>query len=356
MSQLARYASVDVLRGLAVAAMLLVNNPGDWDHVYPPLRHAEWHGCTPTDLIFPLFLFIVGVSIALGLVPRLEGGDDERQLQRSAYRRAAKIVGLGLLLHALAFWWLDKEWFRPWGVLQRIGLCFLLAASVALQLRPRAQWLLIAALLLGYWLLLALGGGYAPLDNIASRVDTWLLGPMNYEFDASTGRAHDPEGLLSTLGALATTLLGLRAGDSLRRGHTGAILAGGLAALMLGAIWSRWLPLNKNLWTSSYVVWTAGWAALALWCANLLVDRNDAPALGRRFGINAVAAYAGSAVMVCAVVGLGWWAPIYRTGFTDWMTPLTGPYVPSLAFALTFVALWWLVVWWMDRRGWHIRL
>jgi predicted acyltransferase len=356
LSRIARFASVDALRGLAVAAMLLVNNPGDWDHVYPPLRHAEWHGCTPTDLIFPMFLFIVGVSIALGLVPRMEGGTDRRQLRRSASLRAAKIVGLGLLLHAFAFWWLDKDWFRPWGVLQRIGLCFLLAVAVALHLRPRAQWLLIAVLLLGYWLTLALGGGYAPLDNVASRVDTWLLGPMNYQFDASTGRGHDPEGLLSTLGALATTLVGLRAGDSLRRGQTGAILAAALAALVLGALWSRWLPLNKNLWTPSYVVWTAGWTALALWCANRLIDRHGAPALGRRFGINAIAAYAGSAVMVYALVGLGWRTPVYRTGFADWMTPFTGPYVPSLAFALTFVALWWLVAWWMDRRGWYIRL
>jgi predicted acyltransferase len=347
---------VDVLRGLAVAAMLLVNNPGDWDYVYPPLRHAQWHGCTPTDLIFPLFLFIVGVSIALGLVPRMDRGDDQRQLQRSAYLRAAKIIGLGLLLHALAFWWLDREWFRPWGVLQRIGLCFLLAATVALHLRPWAQWLLIAGLLVGYWLLLTVGGGYAPLENIASRTDTWLLGPMNYQFDASTGLGHDPEGLLSTLGALATTLLGVRAGDWLRRGRSGAILAAGLAGLLLGGLWSVWLPFNKNLWTSSYVVFTAGWAALALGCANLLVDRRGAPALGRRFGVNAIAAYAGSAVMVYVLIGLGWWAPIYRAGFADWMTPHAGPYVPSLAFALTFVALWWLVVWWMDRKRWYIRL
>jgi predicted acyltransferase len=351
-----RYASVDALRGAAVAAMLLVNNPGDWDYVYPPLRHAQWHGCTPTDLIFPMFLFIVGVSIALGLVPRMERGDDQRQLQRSAYLRAAKIIGLGLLLHALAFWWLDREWFRPWGVLQRIGLCFLLAATVALHLRARMQWLLIAALLVGYWLLLAVGGGYAPLENIASRTDTWLLGPMNYEFNAATGLGHDPEGLLSTFGALATTLLGVRAGDWLWRGQTRAIFVAGVAALVLGGLWSLSLPLNKNLWTPSYAVWTAGWAGLALWCANLLVDRRGAPALGRRFGVNAIAAYAGSAVMVYALIGLGWWEPIYSAGFAGWMTPHAGPYVPSMAFALTFVVLWWLVVRWMDRKRWYIRL
>jgi len=344
------------VRGLAVAAMLLVNNPGDWNHVYWPLQHAKWHGCTPTDLIFPFFLFTVGVSLALGFVPRLESGADRAQLLRAASGRAIRIVALGLLLHALAFWWLDKAYFRPWGVLQRIGVCFLLAAVAAIYLRPRAQWWLIAALLLGYWLLLRGGGSYAPLENLASRIDTRLLGPMNYEFDVSTGRGHDPEGLLSTLGALATTLLGLRAGDWLRRGRSDRLLALGAMALAIGGLWSLWLPLNKNLWTSSYALWTAGWAALALWLANVLIDRRGAPALGRRFGVNAIAAYAGSAVMVYALIGLRWWEPLYRVGFADWMTPIAGPYVPSLAFAVAFVWVWWLIVWWMDRRGWHIKL
>ena len=274
-----RYASVDALRGIAVAAMLLVNNPGDWAHVYRPLRHADWHGCTPTDLIFPLFLFVVGVSIALGLVSRLEGGADRVRLQRSAYVRAAQILGLGLLLHALAFWSLDKALFRPWGVLQRIGLCFLLAAGAALYMRPRAQWWLIAALLLGYWVLLDSVAVTRHSRTFASRMDAWLLGPMNYQFDPATGRGHDPEGLLSTLGALATTLLGLRAGDWLRHGRTGALMLAGVAALALGYVWSLWLPLNKNLWTPSYALWTAGWAALALWLAHLLVDRRGFRAL-----------------------------------------------------------------------------
>jgi predicted acyltransferase len=351
-----RYASLDALRGLTVAAMLLVNDPGDWGHVYRPLLHAPWHGCTPTDLVFPFFLFIVGVSIAVGLVPRLEGGADRVRLRRSACWRAAKIIGLGLALHALAFWWLDKEWFRPWGVLQRIGLCFLIAAGVALHLRARMQWVLIIVLLLGYWLLLGVGGGYAPLENLASRIDTRLLGPMNYQFDDATGRGHDPEGLLSTVGAVATTLLGLRAGDALRRGHAGVLLRSGVAALVVGSLWSLWLPLNKNLWTSSYVVWTAGWAMLALWLAHSLIDLRGAPALGRRFGVNAIAAYAGSAVMVYALAGLGWQEPLYRYGFAGWMTPLLGPYVPSLAFAAAFVGFWWAVMWWMDRRGWYLKL
>lgn len=234
-----RFASVDALRGLTVAAMLLVNNPGDWGHVYAPLLHAGWHGCTPTDLVFPFFLIIVGVSIALGVVPRLEAGGSRGALMRTLAVRALRIVGLGLLLHLLAWWWLDMAHFRPWGVLQRIGLCFLAAGAVALWLAPRTQWLLLGGLLLGWWALLAWGGSVAPWDNFASRVDTSLLGPLLYQFDPATGRGHDPEGLLSTLGALATTLLGVRAGDWLRHGRRRALWIAALVSLLSGCC-GRW--------------------------------------------------------------------------------------------------------------------
>ena len=268
-----RFASVDALRGLTVAAMLLVNNPGDWGHVYAPLLHAGWHGCTPTDLVFPFFLIIVGVSIALGVVPRLEAGASRGALVRTLAVRALRIVGLGLLLHLLAWWWLDMAHFRPWGVLQRIGLCFLAAGAVALWLAPRTQWLLLGGLLLGWWALLAWGGSVAPWDNFASRVDTSLLGPLLYQFDPATGRGHDPEGLLSTLGALATTLLGVRAGDWLRHGRRRALWIAALVSLLLGLLWAMVLPWNKNLWTPSYVLWSGGWAMLALATAHALVGR-----------------------------------------------------------------------------------
>src|SRR5690606_21445501 len=175
-----RLASVDALRGLTVAAMLLVNNPGDWGHVYAPLLHADWHGCTPTDLVFPFFLFVVGVSIALGIVPRVEAGADPGGLQRGVVVRALKIIAIGLLLHALSMWLLDRPVFRIMGVLQRIGLCFLVAALLALHVRPRLQWLLIGIILLGYWALLATGGSYAPGENLANRFDTALLGRHQY--------------------------------------------------------------------------------------------------------------------------------------------------------------------------------
>ena len=336
--------------------MLLVNNPGDWGHVYAPLLHAQWHGCTPTDLVFPFFLFIVGVSIALGLLPRVETGAGLGVLRHAVVRRAAKIIGLGLLLHLLAFWLLEPAAFRPWGVLQRIGICFCIAGLLATATSARQQWALIATLLLGYWALLASGGSYAPWQNLVSRVDTWMLGALAYQYDPVSGRGHDPEGLLSTLPAIATTLLGLRAGQWLRNGETRLLLRAALLFLVTGWLWSQALPFNKNLWTSSYTLWTAGWAMLALWLGHVLVDQLKWPPLGRSFGVNAIAAYAGSAAMVHVLAGLGWWEPVYRLGFSAWLTPRFGPTVPSLAFALAFVAFWWMVVRWMDRRGWHLKV
>ncbi|WP_425605383.1 acyltransferase family protein [Pseudoxanthomonas putridarboris] len=350
-----RFASVDALRGITVAAMLLVNTPGDWSHVYAPLLHAEWHGCTPTDLVFPFFLFVVGVSIALGIVPRVEAGASRTALARAVGWRAAKIVALGLALHLLAFWLLDKPWFRPWGVLQRIGVCFAVAGMVAIHAKPRVQWAAIVALLLGYWALLA-PGGYAPFANLASRLDTALIGPMVYQWDAASGRGHDPEGLLSTLPAIATTLLGLRAGAWLRAGALKPLLAGGVSCIALGLLWAQLMPINKNLWTSSYALFTSGCAMLALLLCHVAIDRRGWPALGRRFGVNAIAAYVGSAAMVVVLAGFGWMEPVYRHGFANWMTPRFGPYPPSLAFAVSFVLLWWAIVAWMDRRGWYLKV
>lgn len=355
MSGAVRFRSVDALRGLTVAAMLLVNTPGDWGHVYAPLLHADWHGCTPTDLVFPFFLFVVGVSIALGVVPRAAQGADLHALHRAILARGLRIVGLGLLLH-LAMWWAyDLPHYRPWGVLQRIGLCFLLAAPIAIHLGARAQWALVAALLLGWWALLA-PDGYAEFRNLADRIDTALFAPHLYRYDAATGLGRDPEGLLTTLPALATVLLGVRMGTWLRCGQRRRLQLAALAMLAAGALWSLAMPLNKALWTSSYVLWSAGWATLALWLLHVLVDRRGWPALGRSFGANAITAYAGSALLVCALVAAGVWGDLYQAGFAAWMTPLAGPYLPSLAFALAFVALWWGVVHWMDRRGWHLKV
>ncbi|RDZ26931.1 acyltransferase family protein [Lysobacter silvisoli] len=351
-----RYPSVDALRGITVAAMLLVNNPGDWGHVYAPLLHAQWHGCTPTDLIFPLFLFVAGVSLALALGPRIERGDPPPLLARSVLTRAARIFGLGLLLHLCAWWAFDLAHYRIMGVLQRIGLCFALAGLCAVYLPARAQWGLLLALLLGYGLLLAAGGSYAPYANLASRFDTQLLGLHVYQLEPGSGRGHDPEGLLSTLGALATTLLGLRAGQWLRAGNSRALWIAALACMAVGYAASYLQPFNKNLWTPSYVLWTGGIACAVLAAGHWAVDRRGWPALGRAFGVNAIAAYAGSAFLLYALAAAGWLEPLYRHAYADWMTPRYGPYLPSLAYALAFVALWWAVVRLLDARRIHIKI
>jgi len=348
-----RLASVDALRGCTVAAMLLVNDPGDWDHVFAPLEHSVWNGCTPTDLVFPFFLFVVGVSVALALGPRKEQGADGAALMRAALVRALRIVVLGLLINGLAWLIMPGAHLRIPGVLQRIGVCFAAVAAFEVYASPRVQWAAIVAILLGYWGLLVLGGSLEPWTNLASRVDSAVFGPFVYQIDPASGRGHDPEGLLGVLPSIATCLLGLRAGYWLRGERIKTLLLAGTAALLLGALWSRVFPLNKNLWSSSFVLWTGGWAMLALVLFHVLVDRRGWPAIGRRFGVNAVAAYAGSELMQILLPGLGLQEPLYRVAFAHWISE---PYVASLAFALVFVLVWWGIVWVMDRRRWYVKL
>lgn len=339
-----RFLSVDVLRGWAVAAMLLVNYPGSWAHVYAPLEHSEWNGFTPTDLIFPTFLYVVGVSIALGLKPGMPLG--------KIWVRALRLIVVGLLLYAVAMWGYGKEHFRIWGVLQRIGLCYGVAATLALHLKPRGQWLAIGGILLGYWALLAGNGGYVPWDNLASRVDTWLAGVHNYQFDAATGKGHDPEGLLSTLPAIATTLLGVRAGSWLRERGFAFLLRAGVVLLALGWAWAWLMPWNKNLWTSSYVVYAAGWSTLLLALCHGLFDLRGVPPVGRSMGINAITAYAGSWLLACVFEKFGVFAAAYAQA-TTWL----GDGKPaSLMVAVAFVALWWGLMWGMEKQGWRVTI
>src|SRR5690242_18225762 len=248
-----RLASLDALRGLTVAGMLLVNDPGDWDRVYRPLEHAGWNGCTPTDLVFPFFLFVMGVSVALAILPRLEQGAAPGRLRNAALWRALRILVLGLAINALAAWWLPAREMRWPGVLQRIGVCFAVVAALAIHTPRRAWWLAIAALLAGYSVLLLSGGTLDKWANVVDRIDGAVFRRYVWDHDPATGLVHDPEGLPATLPAIASSLLGLCAGLWLRAGQLGRLLVAGVAALALGAAWSWWIPLNKNLWTPSFV-------------------------------------------------------------------------------------------------------
>lgn len=359
----ARLDSIDALRGLAVAAMLFVNDPGSWEHVYWAFDHAHWHGCTPADLVFPFFLFIVGVSLSLSTGARLEQGTHPDVLRTPLLVRAARIVAVGLVLHALAYWLMNKPHFRPMGVLQRIGIDFAVVALLVLYTSARTQWLVAGGILVGYYGLLLGGDDLSKAGNVVSQFDARILGAWAYEYDPSTRQGHEPEGLLSTLPSIVTTLLGYRAGCLLRQRRLTTLAVGGAVLLGLGWAWSYAVPFNKNLWTPSFTLWTAGWACLAVVLAHQWIDRRGWPAVGRAFGKNAIAAYALSWLLTCVVEGGGWGQSLYATGF-GWIGSLTTPRVGALnapllqshAYALAWVALFAGVVWAMDRRKFYIRL
>lgn len=356
-----RLASVDALRGLTVAAMIFVNDPGDWWHIFGPFGHAPWHGCTPTDLIFPTFLFIAGVSQALAAGPLRDGGADTAALQRDWWWRALRLVLLGWLLAAIAVAALPRPptepvpW-RPMGVLPRIGLCCALAGWLLLHAGTRARWLAYAGLLAGYGALLAWWGDLSRDGSLPSRVDALVLGRLAYHHDPATGLGYDPEGLLSTLGALSNTVLGGLCGDWLRRGQRGRlILAGGLLAVAGLLVQWRWMPMNKSLWTPPFALFSGGFSVLVLVLVHTLVDRLGWPPLGRAFGVNAITAYAGSILLLCLLDGTPLHAWIYEREFT-WMVPYVGPKIPSHLYALAQVLLWWGVLRWMDQRGLRLRI
>ncbi|HAI46282.1 MAG TPA: DUF5009 domain-containing protein [Stenotrophomonas sp.] len=348
-----RLGSIDALRGLTVAAMLLVNNPGDWSAVFAPLRHAEWHGCTPTDLVFPFFLFLVGVSMAFSVAPRAQDPLARPALAKGVLERALRIAIAGVLLHLLVWWAMHTHHFRIWGVLQRIALCAAVVGVVAVYARPRVQAALLVALLVGYTVLLLGTGDLAPWTNPASRLDTTLFAPLLYRYDPLTGLGHDPEGLLSSAGAIASTLLGLIAGGWLRARRLRGLGLLALACLLGGVLLAPVLPFNKQLWTPSFVLWTGGLSVTALLLAHLLVDRAGLPALGRRFGVNAIAAYLGSSAMALLLIGSGTWAWLYQGVLA--LLP-HAPTLASLLCALLFVAVWWGVVWMLDARRIYLKI
>lgn len=348
-----RMGSIDALRGLTVAAMLLVNNPGDWGNVYAPLLHADWHGFTATDLIFPLFLFIAGVSMAFSLSPRAGEAALRPALQRGLLQRALRILVAGALLHLLAWCLLDLPAYRLWGVLQRIAVCVAVVGVLAIRTRARTQWIVLVGLLAGYAAVLLGAGSLDHWHNPASRLDTALFAPMLYQYQPLTGLGHDPEGLLSTAGAIATTLLGLIAGGWLRARQLGALAGLALGCAALAALGWAWLPLNKHLWTPTFVLWSGALSVAALLAAHLLVDRWGAPALGRRFGVNAIAAYLGSSAMALILAASGGWAWLYQQALAAFPD---APKLASLLCALGFVAFWWAVVAVLDARRIHLKI
>jgi len=358
-----RLLSLDALRGLTVAAMVLVNNPGTWRAVYAPLRHAEWHGWTPTDLVFPFFLFIVGVAIPLALGRRLSAGQSRSDVVAKILRRSAIIFVLGLLLHAIPSF--DLATIRIPGVLQRIAVCYFVAALVFLRTGWRVQAGLVIALLLGYWAAMTLVpvpafgiGRLDPEGNLAAYIDRALFGPHIWR----AARVYDPEGLLSTVPAIATTLAGVLSGHWLRTDASRSkivmgLCAAGLAAILLGELWNTWFPINKALWTSSYAVFTAGAALLTLALCYWLVEVRGHRGWARPFavlGVNALALFFLSSLVarlliVIKVRGDAGLIPLHAWLFNHLFAPWASPLNASLAYAVAYLALWLGVMWLLDR-------
>jgi predicted acyltransferase len=351
----ARLISLDVFRGATIAAMILVNNPGS-SASYWPLQHAEWNGWTAADLIFPFFLFIVGVSLVLSFQSRLRRGDSTRSLVWHAFKRSLTLFALGVLLNGLPYFHL-ATWRIP-GVLQRIALAYFAAAIITVYCKTYARALWITGLLGGYWLLLRYvpvpGYGVPGLDvpfldsnaNLAAYLDRRLM--MGHLFRGT----RDPEGLLSTLPAIATTLCGVLTGEWLasnrsQRQKTAGMFATGAIALIAGKVWSVWFPINKNLWTSSYVLFTAGCALLCLavcyWFTDVQQHRGWWSIPFVIFGTNAIAAYVLSEL---TQVPFRWQDYIFQHCFA----PVFSPAMASLLYSLTIVGLCFLPVWWMYRR------
>jgi len=358
-----RLVSLDVFRGLTVAVMLLVNNPGDWGHIYAPLAHAEWNGCTLADVVFPFFLFIVGVSLAYALAGAKTSPGRRWATWRSVARRAAVLAALGLF----ASTWLDFEWatLRIPGVLMRIALVYFLVASLFLVTNWRGQLLALLVLLAGYAALLQLVPvpGYGPANlepstNLGAWLDRLVLGEAHLWKES---RTWDPEGLLGTLPALGTALLGTLAGQWLRRTSAQAkvpgLLLGAAVLVVAGLVWSQWFPLNKALWTSSYVLFTGGLAAgllgLLYWLCDVRGSRGWAGPW-QALGVNALAAFFGSSIIARSlnrahIGSLSVKDVLYLKGIAPWFS---NPKMASLAGATVCLLVWLAVLSWLQRRGW----
>jgi predicted acyltransferase len=365
-----RLVSLDAFRGAVMAFMILVNTPGDGRHVYWPLAHAEWHGWTPTDVVFPSFLWIVGLAMTLSLGRRLERGDSRTALFRTAARRAAILFVLGVLVYVYPEFDLHTE--RILGVLQRIAICYFVAAAIFLTTRLRGQIVWIVSLMAVYWLLMAFapvpGYGAGRLDvegNFAHYIDRIVLGSHNYIWT----KTWDPEGIVSTLPAIATCLLGIIAGHivALRRSLGERCLQlFGLGAILLaaGLICNIWLPINKKLWTDSFTLFMAGldfvMFAGMLWLVDGLGWRRVVKPLAI-MGSNAIVIYLASEFLDEALGWVHWAGPAGRVSLRGWIyshifAGLGGPYNASLTFAIAYVLVLYLFAWFLYRRGWFVRV
>ncbi len=366
-----RYLSIDFYRGLTIAFMLVVNTPGTWQHVFAPLEHAEWHGCTPTDLVFPSFMFIIGVSMWFSF--EKYGRRLNAQLGKKILKRTLILLVIGWLLAKFPFFWKDWDKLRIPGVLPRLALGYGLAAFLALILP--ARWLIgaAAAILLGYWALLyglAAPGQdpYGLMDNVVRQFDLAVLGPDHMWH--GKGVPFDPEGILSTLPAIVTVLLGWWSGQLMQRRQTEKteavrdLLIWGNVLGVTALVWDLAFPINKSLWTSSFVLYTGGISMLLLAFSVWALDIADGGRYARFFlvfGANPLFAYVLAGLLTKTMLRIEWTEGEEKKNLYGWIynhvfQPMEGGASGSLLFALTFLAVCWSVCLVLYRRKIYVKI
>lgn len=378
-----RLLSLDAFRGFTIAGMILVNNPGSWGNIYPQLAHASWHGWTFTDWIFPFFLWIVGVAMTFSFAVRKSKGDSKEKLLLNVLRRSAIIFALGLFLAGFPFGLLWNHHFdissiRIPGVLQRIAVCYFIASLIYLYTSTRGQIIAIGALFVSYWLMMfyvpipEFGAGvFEKGKNFASYVDSLLLSGHMWV----VSKTWDPEGIISTIPAIATTLFGSLTGDYLRTSEhsktekSAWMFVFGAVLLVLGAALDMWMPINKSLWTVSYSIFMAGWALCVFGIFYFLIDAQGIKKWAHPFvvyGMNAIFIF-----VLSGVVGrtMGLWkfnvqlgdgtyadVPMKTIMTQNLFDPYFSPLNASLMHAIVWISVMYLIVWVMYRKKWFVKV
>ena len=366
-----RLLCLDIYRGLMVAGMIVVDNPGSDEHAYWPIVHAEWNGWTPADFIFPSFLFLVGISLVYSFDARRQRGQTNQQILWHVFKRSLILIAIGLLVNASPIYGLDLHTWRLEGVTQRIALCYFFAAILELWAGRRGQVLAFLACVLGYWALLRFApvpaAGFPGRDipfmdqvqNFPAWVDRKLF--MGHLYNVT----HDPEGILHTIPAIGTTLIGVFTGRWLRsKRNVSQLIAGmvffGILGMLSGEFWNRWFPINKNLWTSSFVLFSGGFCLLFLsvlyWMTEMKQWRGKWTMPILVFGMNAIAGFVADSL-------------IYGPGYTFTVTAANGtkmnwheaaqPHLEaaglsvanaSLFYSVGAVLICWILVWFLWRK------
>lgn len=392
-----RFYSLDVFRGATVALMILVNNPGSWGHIYTPLDHAEWAGCTPTDLVFPFFLFAVGNAMAF-VMPKLE---EKNIFWKKVITRTFLIFFIGLFLSWFPFikWSDDHLVAKPWafidgegnedgvrimGVLQRIALCYFFASIIIHFFKPRGAFVAAAVLLLGYWLLCVAGNPSDPFSMtgyFGRNVDISILGKSHMlHFDKVNGKMYhfDYEGLTSSIAAVAQVIFGYIAGNYIiSKGKTAEMLNGlfvaGTVLMFCGLAWDMNFPIIKKIWSSSYTVYTTGLALIVLSVMIYIIEFKNVKGWLSRFfdvfGKNALFIFVLSGLLPRLMALIRIQNGINADGKQIYLTPLSwfyehlckpilplDPRIGSLFYALCFIAMMWFLAWMLDKKKIYIKV